>query len=116
MDFLISETPRIEKFDYMGKKYEIEVRDLSWPQKNKIISRATKIDRTGNATFDIDIFNRECLLHILGQAKVIDNTGKETVFRFDATMLTGLKSDFGAILEKFIPNPVVQIEKEEEKK
>lgn len=116
MDFLISETPRIEKFEYAGKRYEVEVKDLSWTQKNSILSKATKIDKQGNASFDIDIFNRDALHKILGNCKVIDNTGKETVFRFDATMLLGIKADFGAILEKFLPSPVVEITKEEEKK
>lgn len=115
MDFLISDKPRIERFEYKNKIYEIEVSDLGWAQKNKIIGKATKLDRTGNASFDIDIFNRECILQIIKKCKVIESDGKEKEFVLDAGILLGIEASFGSILEKFIPSPAIKIEKEEEK-
>jgi len=115
LGFMVSDKPRIERFEYEGETYEIEVKDLTWAQKNQIISKATKIDKVGNATFDIDIFNRECLLRILGKCKITSKDGKVREVTFDAPTLLGIKADFGAILEKFIPSPTVEITKEEEK-
>lgn len=114
MDFLVSDKMRIETFTYQGKKYEVEIKDLSWTQKNKIIGKATKVDRHGSASFDVDVFNREILLTILGKFTVFEDE-KEKEFTIDAGMMLGVKSDFGAILEKFIPSPAIQIEKETEK-
>jgi len=117
LGILVSEEPRIEEVEYEGDKYIIEVADLTWSQKNKIISRSTNVDVAGRTSFDIDLFNRECLLAIIKSIKKVskDKKEKDEVIPVNAQLFQRIKSDFGSILEGFIPSPATNLTKKEEK-
>ena len=83
------------------KEYTITIRDITWAEKNKIISNCLKYNKTGEPSFDLAKYNTEMLLKILVKAP----------FPINEMELMKLDSNVGRQLEKLIPAMEVEEKK-----
>ncbi len=83
--------------EFKSKEYKFKLRNLSWSEKNKIISRCIVL--TGKTiTTDLDTYYRLALQEMIVEAPwPIVQT---------AIHLKGLDEKFGQALQKFVPAPL----------
>ena len=91
---LKDEGPREEIIEVKGVKIPLKVRDLSWTEKNQILSKAFNYQADGSISFDFDKYNKMVLSKIIIEAP----WGKT-----DMVFLTNLPRSSGEILEKLVP-------------
>jgi hypothetical protein len=91
---LNAEGPKEVILEVKGVKIPIKVRDLSWTEKNQILSKSFTYQSDGNISFDFDKYNKLVLTKIIIEAP----WGKT-----DFTFLTQLPRSSGEILEKLVP-------------
>jgi hypothetical protein len=88
------EGPKEVVLEIKGTKIPIKVRDLSWSEKNQILSKAFTYMQDGNISFDFDKYNKMVLTKMIVEAP----WGKT-----DMVFLTSLPRASGEMLEKLVP-------------
>lgn len=89
---------RVKKkpFFFRGKEYEFQVKEISWMEKQRIVSNCMSANKNGMG-IDIARYNKEMLLKIL-----VDTDG---LFRVDAMDIMRLSDEMGnALTEQIIPD------------
>ena len=81
---------------FEGKEYTFALKELSWLEVNKLLSKAVKITAKG-LEISIDTWYEEYLVASLTKAP----------WKLEETRLAlkQLKASFGALLEEYIPKP-----------
>ena len=86
--------------------YWFEVREIPWQEKNRIFKdNVTQVG--GSGQLQIDTYYRE-----VAEAKIESWFGEEEMSL--TTWLTGVRAEIGEKLEPHLPDPVGQLEEEEE--
>lgn len=91
---LKDEGPKEVILEIRGVKIPIKVRDLSWTEKNQILSKSFTYQNDGSISFDFDKYNKLVLSKIIIEAP----WGKT-----DMVFLTSLPRASGEALEKLVP-------------
>jgi len=91
---LKDEGPKEAIIEIRGVKIPLKVRDLSWTEKNAILSKSFTYQSNGEISFDFDKYNKLVLTKIIVEAP----WGKT-----DMTFLTSLPRASGEALEKLVP-------------
>jgi len=84
------------ELEYKGEKFTVTVRPISWSKKNSVISECLSYSDKGEARFNIDRYNKECLCYAIVKAP-----WGET----DNIFLTSVDDQLGAQLQKLVPSP-----------
>ncbi len=80
--------------EYRNIKIPIKIRDLSWSEKNQILSKCFVYQTDGSISFSYDRYMKEVLTKI-----VVSAPWGET----NNIFLSRLSKDFGSMLEKLVP-------------
>jgi len=81
-------------FVYKGQEAIVKYRGLPWSKKNQIISKCTSYNSDGELHFNLDMYNKECLMYMIVSAP----WGKT-----DQTFLTSIDDELGMQLQKVCP-------------
>lgn len=89
------------EFEFKGQKVVVRVRDISWSEKNKVLSKCFTYSPDGKIAFDFDQYSKEMLKRLVvgisvGNSSVPANEINEIFF-------ARLNSSFGSMLEKLVP-------------
>ena len=82
--------------EHEGTEYKLTVKDLSWSEMNKILSKCTIYSADKKGTFDLDVYYREALIKM-----VLDSPWGP----FDHKLVVTFSPEFGGKLEKLLPTP-----------
>jgi len=91
---LKDEGPKEVILEIKGVKIPLEIRDLSWTEKNQILSKSFTYNSDGSISFDFDKYNKAVLRKIIVKAP----WGKT-----DEVFLASLPRASGEALEKLVP-------------
>ena len=84
----------------LSEEVTLKTRHMPWSIKNKITSKSMSYDANGgNAFFDVDFFNKECLKYIIVEAPWGPTNDM---------LLLQANDDFGAALETLVPKAFTQ--------
>jgi len=84
------------ELEYKGKKFTVTVKPLTWSKKNQILSQALSYSAKGEAQFNLDRYNKECLGSVIIKAPW-GNT--------DHIFLSSIDEELGSQLATLIPGP-----------
>lgn len=82
--------------DFEGTTYKFKIRDLTWAERNLIISRSATFKVNG-MSIDLDFYFRNALQEMIVEAP----WPKEKT----TLVLRDLNSKFGELLQAFVPSP-----------
>ena len=91
----IDQSPKEVHFKYKDEDVVITVRPMTWSKKNQILSKCMGYSSDGKATFDLDLYHKECLGYMVTKAP-----WGET----NRIFLSSIDSDLGVKLQKLVPN------------
>lgn len=91
---LQDEGPKEAVLEIKGVKIPLKIRDLTWTEKNQILSKSFTYQTDGTISFDFDKYNKLVLTKIIVEAPW---------GRTDLTFLTQLPRSSGEALEKLVP-------------
>jgi len=94
-----SQEPKEIDIEFEGATWKFKIKELTWAQKNKILSGAISVGKDGSPSFDVDKYMREMLCAIL-----VDAPWGQTTH----TILAQIKPGLGAKLEALIPKEGTQ--------
>ena len=98
-EIFTSSAEREVKLEFEGKEIVLRVRNLSWSEKNQILSQCFVYQPSGNVQFNFDKYMKESLCKIIVNAP----WGKT-----DHILLNRIKPEFGAKLEALVPKAFVE--------
>lgn len=83
-------------FTYKGEDVTVTVKPMTWSKKNQILSQCMSYSSEGEARFNLDNYNKECLTFMIVKAP----WGKT-----DRIFLTQIDDELGGQLQALIPGP-----------
>ena len=86
---------------YKGVEFKLKVRDLTWAEKNQILSKCMVYDKDGGMALNYHTYVKEALKKIVVEAP----WGKT-----DEIFFTRVNSSFGSELEKLVPKSFTEPE------
>jgi len=92
----VSEESREVEIEHEGEKYQLKLRELSWSEMNKVLSKCTSYSADRRGTFDLDQYYREALI-----AMVVESPWGPMTHQ----LLVKFSPEFGAKLEALVPMP-----------
>ena len=93
---LVKKEPKPVEIEFEGEMYKFKIRDLSWAERNLIISRSVSY-KGGGAVIDLDAYFRQSLQEMIVEAP----WPKERT----AIVLKELGGKFGELLQAYVPSP-----------
>lgn len=91
--FLDEKAKEVE-LDFKGVKIPITIRELSWGEKNQILTKCIAYNQDGTINFDYDKYSKMALSKIIVKAPWGETNN---------IFLARLNPAFGSMLEKLIP-------------
>jgi len=82
------------RIEETGDEFDVKIRQMSWSQRNKLISRCLNLGTEGVTAFDGDLYVRECLKEMIIEAP----WGKTS-----ETFLITIDPRLGSALESLVP-------------
>ena len=102
-----SDSTKSEEFEFKGKKVQIKLREISWTEKNKVLSQCFLYQTDGTIKFDFDKYNREMLKRLIIAVSVGDSSVPAN--ELNEIFFARLNSSFGSMLEKLVPKAFEEI-------
>ena len=102
-ELFVSTTQKNIDIEYNNKIWKFIVRDLTWSEKNDIISKSAEIGKNKRATFNVNTYN---LLYL-------EKSVVESPFEMTRTNILKLNDIFGDLLIKYLVNRNEDINEEE---
>lgn len=90
---------------YNEKIWKFVVRDLTWSEKNNLISKSARVEKNKSATFDVNKYNQLYL----------EKAVVESPFEMTKVNILKLNDEFGDLLIDAIVNKAEKIEEDEVK-
>ena len=101
--FSSGETRDVE-LEFKNVKVQVKVKDLGWTEKNNILSKCFAYQTDGAMSFDFSKYMRMSLLKIVVSLMVAG-----TVVPIDEVFFARLNPQFGAMLEKLVPQAFEEV-------
>ena len=97
-----------EKSQFKGQEVIVRVREISWSEKNKILSKCFTYSQDGTISFAFDTYNKEMLKKIIVNISV----GGSVVpsMEINDIFFSRISPAFGLILEKLVPKAFEEIQ------
>jgi len=99
---------RETKAQFKGQEVIIKTKEISWSEKNKILSKCFNYQTDGQISFAFDTYNREMLKKIISSIKIGDSQIPPT--EINDILFSRLSPAFGAILEKLVPKAFEEVQ------
>lgn len=100
LDIIFSKSePREETLTYKGIEFKLKTRELSWSERNQILSKSMVYEKDGVMSLNVDKYMKETLKKIIIEAP----WGKT-----DEIFFTNINPTFGSMLEKLVPKSFVE--------
>ena len=77
-----------------GDEFEVKVKTLSWVKRNQLVSKCLKVGGGGEQSFDGDLYIKECLKAMIGEAPWGPTT---------ESFLISIDERLGKALESLVP-------------
>lgn len=109
LDLIFSTAEEREiKSEFKGQEVIIKIREISWSEKNKILSKCFQYQASGEISFAFDVYSKEILKKIIVSisvgGSVIPSTEINDIF------FSRLSPAFGSILEKLVPKAFEEVQ------
>lgn len=109
IDILFSSGEEKEiKSQFKGQDVTIKVREISWSEKNKILSKCFTYSQDGSISFAFDVYNKEILKKIVVGISVGESVIPPT--EINDIFFSRISSAFGSILEKLVPKAFEEVQ------
>ena len=92
----VSEELKEFEIEHEGEVYKLKVRELSWSEMNKVLSRCTSYSADRRGVFNLDQYYREALIAMVAESPWGPLTHQ---------LLVKFSPEFGAKLEALVPVP-----------
>jgi len=96
------------KSEFKGQEVIIKVREISWSEKNKILSKCFTYSQDGTISFAFDTYNKEMLKKVLVSISVGGNVVPPT--EINDIFFSRISPAFGSILEKLVPKAFEEVQ------
>jgi hypothetical protein len=104
--FSSSETKEVE-FDFKGSKILVKVKELSWSEKNQVLSKCFSYQSSGEISFDFDKYNKLMLRKLIVGIKV--GATEVPTTEINDIFFNRLNPAIGSKLERIVPKAFTDI-------
>ena len=96
------------KSQFRDQEVIIKTREISWSEKNKILSKCFTYSQDGSISFAFDTYNKEMLKKIIVSISVGGSLIPPT--EINDIFFSRLSPAFGSILEKLVPKAFEEVQ------
>ena len=96
------------KSQFKGQEVAVKIREISWSEKNKILSKCFAYSQEGNISFAFDTYNKEMLKKIIVSISIGGSLIPPT--EINDIFFSRISPAFGSILEKLVPKAFEEIQ------